>query len=414
MNRRNFITVLGGATPSAAFSGRADAAPAFGEVAPSYLRDHAGLYARDPHSAALAWFRDARFGLFMHYGLYSNLGRGEWVMYQEAIPVAEYEKLKDQFRPDKFDADKITDMAAAAGMRYVNITSRHHDSFCLFDSQHSDYTSAKSPAKRDLVAELAEQCRKKSLGLFLYYSYALDWRHPYFYPREFNPIARPNYRQPEPRYLWQKDDDFRHHIEFVHGQLKELLTNYGSLAGIWFDPIMGYYARPDLFPIAETYAMIRRLQPQTLICFKQGANGTEDFAAPERRGQSLADRARKQYGDEKAKITGDAWDGNKTKHNEICDTLQPHVWGYKKADDDKHLDADETLSRLAQAFGQDCNLLMNTGPLPDGSIHPVDAQTLKEVGRRITEHGWPAPMQPTEPPAEPPKRKKDKSAAPTE
>ena len=85
-------------------------------------------------------------------------------------------------------------------MRYVNITSRHHDSFCLFESKHSDYTSAASPAKRDLVGELAEQCQKKGLGLFLYYSYALDWRHPYFYPRQFNPMARPDYKQPEPRY----------------------------------------------------------------------------------------------------------------------------------------------------------------------------------------------------------------------
>ena len=177
---------------------------------------------------------------------------------------------------------------------------------------------------------------------------------------------------------------------------------------------MGYYARPDLFPIAETYAMIRQLQPQTLICFKQGATGTEDFAAPERRGQSLADRVRKQFGDEKAKIADDAWESNKSKHNEICDTLQPHIWGYKQDDDGKHLDADETLLRLAQAFGQNCNLLMNTGPLPDGSIHPVDVKTLAEVGRRIRAEGWPAPVAPSESPAEHPKAKKDKAAAPTE
>ncbi|MCC6352673.1 MAG: alpha-L-fucosidase [Verrucomicrobiae bacterium] len=412
MNRRTFLTTLGSGAAAAALTRCAKPANAAG--VPSYLKDHASLYAKDPHAAALAWFKEARFGLFMHYGLYSILGRGEWVMYREAIPVGEYERLKGQFRPDKFDADRITDMAAGAGMRYVNITARHHDSFCLFDSKHSDYTSAQSPAKRDLVAELAEQCRKKSLGLFLYYSYALDWRHPYFYPREFNPIARPDYKQPEPRYLWRKDEDFRHYIDFVHGQLKELLTNYGPLAGIWFDPIMGYYARPDLFPIAETYAMMRKLQPQTLICFKQGANGTEDFGAPERRGQSLADRVRKQYGDEKAKIAHDAWESNRVKHNEICDTLQPHVWGYKQDDDDKHLDADETLLRLAQASWQNCNLLMNTGPLPDGSIHPVDVRTLAEVGKRIRAQGWPAPVAPPETPPEKPKGKKDKAAAPAE
>ena len=411
MKRRTFLGTLSSVAAAGIARGAEDGATS---PVPSYLQNQASLYAKDPHAAALEWFKEARFGLFMHYGLYSILGRGEWVMYREAIPVAEYEKLKEQFRPDKFDADRITDMAAGAGMRYVNITSRHHDSFCLFASKHSDYTSAASPAKRDLVGELAEQCRKKSLGLFLYYSYALDWRHPYYYPRDFNPMARPDYKQPEPRYLWKTDADFGRYIEFVHGQLTELLTNYGPLAGIWFDPIMGYYARPDLFPIADTYALIRRLQPQTLICFKQGANGTEDFAAPERRGQSLADRVRKQYGEEKAKIAQSAWEANKSKHNEICDTLQPQVWGYKKDDDGNHLDAKETLLRLGQAFGQNCNLLMNTGPLADGSIHPADVATLAEVGRQIREKGWPAPSAPVEVPVHAPKRKRDKGAAPVE
>jgi alpha-L-fucosidase len=388
MNRRNFISTLGAAVTATSCRTK----PCVSTTAPAYLKAYADIYARDPHAAALAWFKDARFGLFMHYGLYSLLGRGEWVMYRETIPVAEYEKLKAQFRADRFDADFITDLAAEAGMRYVNITSRHHDSFCLFESKYSDYNSMRSPARRDLVAELAEQCRKKSLGLFLYYSYALDWRHPYFYPNTFNAIARPAYKQPEPRYLWKKDEDFARYIDFAHGQVRELLTNYGPLAGIWFDPIMGYYARPDLFPVMETYAMIRRLQPQTLICFKQGATGTEDFAAPERTGKSLEEQVTKRFDADKGRIAAAAWAANRNKHNEICDTLQPHIWGYKKDDDDKHLDADETLRRLAQALGQNCNLLMNTGPLPDGAIHPVDVATLKTVGRRIREQGWPTPV----------------------
>jgi len=223
-------------------------------------------------------------------------------MYRENIPVGEYEKLKEQFRADKFDADFITDLALKAEMKYVNITSRHHDSFCLFDSKVSDYNSVQSPARRDLVGELAEQCQKKGLGLFLYYSYALDWRHPYFYPRRIFSMARPKYDKPEPRYKWSKDEDFRHYIEFAHAQIKELLSNYGPIAGMWFDPIMGYYARPDLFPIAQTYAMVRDLQPQTLISFKQGANGDEDFGAPERSGRSLAETVRKRVGEKQAEI----------------------------------------------------------------------------------------------------------------
>lgn len=358
---------------------------------PSYLQGYETLYAENPRRAAQAWFADAHFGLFMHYGLYSLLGRHEWVMYRETIPIPEYEALTSQFTAEHFDADMITDLALDAEMRYVTITTRHHDSFCLFDSQVSDYTSAHSAAQRDLIGELAEQCRAKGLGLFLYYSYAADWRHPYFYPRSVFRIARPDYPNPEAVYKWRTDEDFRHYVDFMHAQLRELLTNYGPVAGIWLDPIMGYYARPDLFPIEETYALIRSLQPQTLIAFKQGANGDEDFSSPERSGHSLADRVREQIGPEAAEVAQRAWDKNQGKHNEICDTLQPGAWGYTADDDGSHHTPDEVLDMLADAASQTCNLLLNTGPLPDGSIHPEDAHTLREVGKHIRAHGWPAP-----------------------
>ena len=353
--------------------------------APAYLKGYEELYAENPRKAAVAWFADAKFGLFMHYGVYSLLGHGEWVMLREQIPVVEYQMLKSQFTAENFDADFITDMALDAGMKYVNITTRHHDSFCLFETQQNDYHSMASPAKRDLVGELSEQCQKKGLGFFMYYSYALDWRHPYFYPREAGwTSARPAYDRPQPAYLWQKDEDFRHYIDFVHAQLRELLTNYGPVAGIWFDPIMGFYYRPDLFPSDETYALIRSLQPQTLISFKQGANGTEDFAAPERHGQSLADRLEDP---EKSAVARRAWESNRDKHNEICDTLQPRFWGYNKADDAQHRTADEVMQMLSDAWAADCNLLLNTGPLPDGSIDKVDEATLREVGRRLRKCG---------------------------
>ena len=358
---------------------------------PAYLKGYESLYAQDPRAAAQKWFVQARFGLFMHYGLYSLLGRGEWVMFREKIHVAEYEKLKPQFTAEKFDADFITDLALAAGMKYVNLTSRHHDGFCLFDTKTSDYNSVKSPARRDLIGELAQQCARKGLGLFLYYSYALDWRHPYFYPRSMGPIARPAYTDPEPRYKYRQPADFKHYIDDAHQQIRELLTQYGPLAGIWFDPIMAYYAQPGLFPIDETYAMIRQLQPQILISFKQGATGTEDFAAPERSGRSLADRVRRaKFGPESLRVAEHAWASNQKKHNEICDTMQPRVWGYKKDDDGKHDTPEVVLGKLANAAKQDCNLLLNTGPLPDGAIHPGDAATLREVGQRIRRDGWPS------------------------
>ncbi len=330
----------------------------------------------------LAWFKKAKFGLFMHYGVYSILGRGEWVQLREAIPVREYEKLKDRFTADKFDADKIAALALAAGMKYVNMTARHHDSFCLFKTRETDFSSVNAPARRDLIGELTKACRKKGLGIFYYYSYALDWRHPYFYSREFGlkstnapwNSGRPDYKTPEPSYKFREPADFQHYIRFVHAQLRELLTQYGPISGIWLDPIMGFYARPELFPIAETYALIRKLQPQCLICFKQGANGDEDFVAPER---SLA--AHRTGGELAKKV----WELNKSKLPEICDTLQERVWGYQKADDRKHRDADWVLKTLDYCRSINGNLLLNTGPLPDGTIHAEDAATLREVGRRL-------------------------------
>ena len=204
----------------------------------------------------MEWFRKAKFGLFMHYGVYSILGRGEWVMLREAIPVAEYSKLKEQFTAGQFDAGKICDLALAAGMKYVNMTARHHDGFCLFKTGQTEFSSLDSPARRDLIGELTQACHKRGLGIFYYYSYALDWRHPYFYSRDAGlastnapwGMGRPDYKAPEPGYLYRKPEDFRKYIDFVHAQLRELLTQYGPVTGIWLDPIMGYYARPELVP----------------------------------------------------------------------------------------------------------------------------------------------------------------------
>lgn len=366
MQRRTFFRALA-STGAAAFT------PAL--PAPAATR-----FPGKSRAETLAWFTQAKFGLFMHYGVYSLPGRGEWVMLREAIPVAEYSQLKDRFTAANFNAEAICDLALAAGMRYVNITARHHDSFCLFKTNQTDFNSVNSPARRDLVGELAAACRKKGLGLFLYYSYALDWRHPYFYSREAGgtmfPFARPDYKTPEPSYKFQKNEDFRRYIDFVHAQLKEILTQYGPLCGLWFDPILAYYARPDLFPIEETYALVRKLQPGCLICFKQGANGDEDFVAPERTMQ-----AHRRGGELALKV----WEKNRGKRGEICDTLQPGIWGYRKDDDGKHRTPDEVIKMLDEAESKNANLLLNTGPLPDGSIHKEDVATLREVGKRLRE-----------------------------
>jgi len=393
-SRREFLKALGAGAAGLAVgscaaprgrSGRGAGRETSGKV-PPHLEDYAALYRKDPRAAARAWFREARFGLFMHYGLYALLGRGEWVMLQERIPVAEYEKLKGRFRAERFDADFITDLALQAGMKYVNLTSKHHDGFCLFETACHDYHVVASPAKRDLVGELAEACRKKGLGLFLYYSYAADWHHPWFYSRKAGwRNARPAYPFEEPRYKWRKDSDFRKYVDYVHIQLRELLTRYGPLAGIWFDPIMGYYARPDLFPVEETYDLVRSLQPHALISFKQGATGTEDFAAPERSGHSMADRVRRSFPGrpESAEIARKAWEANRKKKMEICDTFQRGGWGYVEKAEGKHKRLPQVEKMLHRAWGMGANLLLNTGPRPDGSIPPEDAAVLKALGKRI-------------------------------
>ena len=349
---------------------------------PTYLSEYADLYKTDPRQANLEWFKKAKFGLFMHYGVSSILEDGEWVQlrHDPPIPVADYDTLRNYFNPKNFDADFITDLAIEAGMKYINITSRHHDSFSLFKTEQSNFNSVEAPkCGRDLVAELAEACDEKGLGLFLYYSYGVDWKHPYFYPREGGwGAARPNYAEPQPEYKFEQDEDFQHYIDFVHAQLKELLTQYPNIAGIWFDPIMGYYSRPDLFPIEETYALVRSMNPHALISFKQGANGDEDFSAPERGGGA---KVGQQY-----EVAKNVYELNKDKPKEICNTLQPHAWGYKKAVDGQHKNADKVMEILNQMDSIGANLLMNVGPLPDGSFPEEDIITLKEVGRRLREN----------------------------
>lgn len=355
---------------------------------PAYLAAYQDTYLRDPHEAALRWFRDARFGLFIHYGLYSLPGRGEWVMYHERIRPDEYAKLADRFTADGFEAEAIADLAVSAGMRYITFVTRHHDSFCLFDSKATDFSSVNTPAGRDLVAELASACERRGLGLVLYYSYGIDWRHPYAGSRDAYKLARPDYPSPEPSYLFDRDADFRRYVDFMHEQIGELLTNYGPVAGIWFDLISAVYFRPDLFPIDRTYALVRELQPQCLISFKQGVNGTEDYMSQELEFVPLAERLRKAGAPQRAiEMSNHVWEANKDKWNEICTIMQDRGWAWNA--NATHIDSADVWRMLANAASRRCNLLLNTGPLPDGSIHPEDESTLRAVGRRLRRQGFP-------------------------
>lgn len=347
-----------------------------GPAVPGYLADRADIFKEDPRKANLEWFKQASYGMFIHYGLYSQLERGEWVQLRDTIPVSEYARLKETFTAEKFDAEFITDLALKAGMKYITITSKHHDGFCLFETRATDFNVMNSPCGRDLIGELYEACERKGLGLFLYYSYGADWKHPYFYPREAGwQHARPAYGEAQPEYKYETEADFQIYVDFVHEQLTELLTQYPKIAGIWFDPIMGFYSRPDLFPIDSTYALVRSLSPHALISFKQGANGDEDFMAPERGGNA---RVGQEF-----EVARKVYELNKDKPREICNTLQPHAWGYNRQHDGNHKSAEEILLMLEDASAMDANLLLNVGPKGDGSFPEEDIKALEEAGKSL-------------------------------
>jgi alpha-L-fucosidase len=336
---------------------------------PLFLKDYQKMYASDPRKATSEWFRNARYGMFIHYGLYSILGRHEWVQYNEKIHVAEYAKLKDQFTAEKFDADFITDLALEAGMKYINITTRHHDSFCLWDTKFSDFKSTNSPAKRDLVAELYEQCTKKGLALFLYYSHGRDWRHPHAPNNdEWGGAARPKFETPDPFYKYGTEHDLNIYLKFMSDQVNELLEMFPSVAGIWLDgfstPASG---DRSLFKCQELYDMIHAKQPQVLVSYKQGMLGTEDFLAPEHKFNA---------------------DNLPETPLEICDHLQKKGWGYTKTEDGNHKNKEAVIKMLKKANSYPANLLLNTGPLPSGEMHPEDVKVLREVGKEISTKGW--------------------------
>ena len=252
------------------------------QATPSFLKDYEVRYRESPRTAALEWFESAKFGLSFRYGVYRQLAANEWVQFDRRVPADKYESLQQSFDPSSFDAEQLADFAIEAGTRYIRFPARLADGFCLFRTNESAFTSLDSPPRRDLVKEMCDACEAKGLGLFLEYAYALDWRHPYFYPRDSVQLDWPYAGLDEglacPR-QFQNDEDFLHYIRYVHAQLKEILYRYVPLAGMALTPVMGYYARRDLFPLATTYEIIREAQPQILICFEQGANGDEDFTS---------------------------------------------------------------------------------------------------------------------------------------
>jgi alpha-L-fucosidase len=308
-------------------------------------------------------FQDAKFGMFIHWGVYSVLGDGEWVMQNKKIPIAEYEKLPIQFNPDQFDAAAWVALAKAAGMRYIVITSKHHDGFAMFGSHASDWTIVqRTPWKKDPLALLADECRKQGIRLGFYYS-QLDWHNPDYFPRG----TTGQYSGRPDRGDWDK------YLAYQDSQLRELLTNYGDISAIWFD---GWWDKPDAdWHLDRTYSLIHSLQPQTLIGNNRHRTPVpgEDFQMFE---QDLP-------GQNKTGFSAD--EPVSDLPLETAATIN-QSWGYN-ASDHSIKSTRELVQLLVRAAGSNANLLLNIGPRPDGTIQPEFVERLQEVGQWLAANG---------------------------
>lgn len=331
-----FVTML--------FSGavQADSSPAIDPVESRKLR----LSDDD-----MKWWHDAKFGLFMHWGLYAIPAKGEWVQHNDKIPNEEYAKLADQFNPKHFDADAWAKTAKDAGMKYVVLTARHHDGFCLFDSPSSfgQFTSVKTAAKRDFLTDYVKGLRTAGLRVGFYYS-PMDWRFPgYFAPKE-------------------KLDNALEMKKQCWGQVKELMSNYGPIDVLWYDG--GWLAMKGndadaawLWESVKLTQMVRGLQPKVVISPRSGWEG--DFQVNE--------------GDApiKGPIREEAW--------EKCCNLNRGAWGFHK--NDHLMSRDEVIHMLVNSVIRGGNLLLNVGPDADGVIKATHVARLREVGDWLAVNG---------------------------
>jgi len=323
---------------------------------------------------ARQWFQNAKFGLFIHWGVYSQLGDGEWVMNNQNISIDEYEKLPSFFNPIDYDADQWVKMAKDAGMKYITITSRHHDGFSMFDSKVSDYTIVKkTPYKKDVLKALAAACKKEGIKLFFYYS-LLDWHDDNYFPRGRTGTKIPG----------RGEGDWEKYIAFMKAQLTELLTNYGDIAGIWFD---GHWDQKEWdgkrfgklkinWHYDEIYKLIHDLQPHCLI----GNNhhiapiAGEDFQMFEK---DLPGRNTTGWGTDASEIG--------KLPLEVCETINGS-WGFN-LQDRKHKSEKELIQYVVKAAGHGSNLLLNVGPMPNGKIQLEHKESLKKIGVWLRENG---------------------------
>lgn len=334
-------------------------------VAPAVSIAQAQSYQPTPENLeARRWFQDAKFGLFVHWGVYSVMADGEWVMNNKKIPISEYEKLPPQFNPTEFNPAEWVALAKAAGMKYITITSKHHDGFAMFDSKLTDWDIVdRTPYKKDVLKMLADECQKQGIKLFFYYS-QLDWHHPDYFPRGRTGVGYTG--RPE-------SGDWFRYIDFMDGQLKELLTNYGPIGGIWFD---GMWDKPQAdWRLAQTYKLIHSLQPAALV-------GSNHHKAPIP-GEDFQMFEKDLPGHNTAGFNAESQIGDLPL--ETCETING-AWGYN-ANDKRFKSVKDLIHYLVKAAGYNANFLLNVGPMPNGKIQPEFVERLKQVGAWLEKNG---------------------------
>ena len=318
---------------------------------------------RAQYDARMKWWSDARFGMFIHWGLYSipagewkgNTNHAEWIRTTAQIPLAEYDKFVGQFNPVRYDATEWVRMAKNAGMKYIVITSKHHDGFCLFDSKYTDFDIMSTPFKRDILKELADACHKEGMKICFYHS-IMDWHHPDYLPRR----------------EWEKDRptagaDFDRYFQHLKDQLKELLTNYGEISVLWFDG--EWESTWNTKYGTELYNYVRSLQPNIIINNRVGAgrSGMQGFT---KTGEFAGDFGTPEQEIPDTGIPGTYW--------ETCMTMNDH-WGYNSHDD--HWKSSEDLIRkLADIASKGGNFLLNIGPTSEGVFPAPAIERLRELG----------------------------------
>ncbi|MBX2915026.1 MAG: alpha-L-fucosidase [Cyclobacteriaceae bacterium] len=311
-----------------------------------------------------AWFQDAKFGLFIHWGVYSVLGDGEWVMNNQQIPIKTYEKIPAFFNPTEFNAVEWVQMVKDAGMKYITITSKHHDGFAMYDSKVSDYNIVKrTPYGKDVLKMLADECRKQGIKLFFYHS-QLDWHHPDYFPRGFTGGSYTGR---------QENGDMNKYLDYMDAQLTELLTNYGDIGGIWFD---GMWDKKDAeWRLSQTYSLIHKLQPGTLV-------GSNHHVAPYE-GEDFQMFEKDLPGHNTTGFAPEQKVGDLPK--EVCETIN-NSWGFNLRDD-KNKSIKDLIQYLVKGAGYDANFLLNVGPMPNGKIQPEHVALLKQMGEWTRQYG---------------------------